>query len=73
MKPKDKKPDIVFRIIDKLSGEAVGSYSRAYYDEYDFSSVEEARSANCFGLFENRDKYKITKYRVIYELIDDDV
>lgn len=72
MKPKEKKPEIVYRIIDTESGSAIGSYSRAYCDEYDFTSVDEARSANCHGLFEDREKYKIAKYRVTYELLKDD-
>lgn len=70
MKPKEKKPETVFRIIDVASGEAVGSYSRAYCDEYDFASAHEARSANCHGIFKDRGKYKIAKYRVTYELLD---
>lgn len=73
MKPKEKKPKIVYRIINRSSGDAVGSYSRAYCDEYDFHSAEGARSANCHGMFEDRKKYKIAKYRVTYELIEDDV
>lgn len=73
MKPKEKKPEIVFRIIDRETGNAQGSYSRAYCDEYDFGSVEEARSANCHGIFQDTKKYKIAKYRVTYELIEDDV
>ena len=72
MKPKEKKPEIVFRIIDKNSGEPVGSYSRAYCDEYDFSSVSEARNANCHGMFQNKKKYKIAKYLVTYTLIEDE-
>lgn len=72
MKPKEKKPEIVFRIIDKETGNPVGSYSRAYCDEYDFNSVEEARKANVHGIFEDKEKYKIAKYKVIYELIEND-
>lgn len=73
MKPREKKPEIVYRIIDRATGEAMGSYSRAYCDEYDFNSAEEARNANCHDIFQDRVKYKIAKYRVIYTLIDDDV
>ena len=78
MKPKEKKPEIVYRIINKESGKAQGSYSHAYLsrgaycDEFDFNSVSEARAANCHGLFEDRDKYKIAKYKITYELIEDD-
>jgi hypothetical protein len=73
MKPREKKPEEVFRIIDRETGKAVGSYSRAYCDEFDFRSAEEARDANCHDIFQDREKYKIAKYRVIYELIEDDV
>lgn len=73
MKPKEKKPEIIYRIINRETGEATGSYSRACCDEYDFNSPEEARSANCFDMFQNREKYKIAKYRVTYELIEEDV
>ncbi len=72
MKPKEKKPETVFRIIDKATGEAVGSYSRACCDEYDFNSVSEAKNANCHGIFRNREKYRIAKYRVSYKLIEED-
>jgi len=73
MKPKEKKPEIVFRIISIQTGLSVGSYSRAYCDEYDFNSAREARAANCNGRFEDKKEYKIAKYKVTYELIDDDV
>ena len=72
MKPKEKKPETVYRIINRDSGEAVGSYSRAYCDEFDFASVSQARSANVHGEFKNSKKYKIAKYKVTYELIEDD-
>jgi len=72
MKPKEKKPKNVFRIISRISGEAVGSYSRSCCDEYDFSSVSEARNANCHGMFKDEKQYKISKYKVTYELIDDE-
>lgn len=71
MKPKEKKPDIVFRIIDNESGKSVGSYSRAYCDEYDFNSPEEARSANVHGEFKDKKKYSISKYKVTYILLND--
>lgn len=72
MKPKEKKPETIFRIIDKSNGEPVGSYSRACCDEYDFTSVRQARSANCHGIFEDKEKYRIAKYKVTYTLIEDD-
>lgn len=72
MKPAEKKPTIVYRIIDRKTGKAVGSYSRACCDEYDFESIEWARSANVHGMFEDKGKYAIAKYRVVYELLDGD-
>jgi len=71
MKPREKKPDIVYRIIDKETGKACGSYSRAYCDEYDFSSEKEARNANFHGMFKDEDKYGIAKYKATYELLED--
>jgi hypothetical protein len=72
MKPAEKKPEIIYRIISKNTGEPCGSYSRAFCYEFDFRSVESARSANCHGMFKDKSKYKIAKYRVTYELLDDD-
>ena len=72
MKPKENKPEIVFRIISKQTGEAVGSYSRSYHNEYDFGSVSSARDANCHDLFKDEKRYKIAKYKVTYELLEDE-
>ncbi len=72
MKPKEKKPETVFRIIDKNNGIAVGSYTRACCDEYDFYDVWSARNSNCHGMFKDKAKYKIAKYKVTYTLIEDD-
>ncbi len=72
MKPKQIKPEIVYRIINKNTGDAVGSYSRSYCDEYDFTSLEEARNANCHGMFEDREKFRIAKYKVTYELLEEE-
>ncbi len=71
MKPKEKKPEIIYRLIDKETGEPVGSYSRAYCDEYDFDSADQARNANCWGIFQDKEKYSIAKYRVTYELLEE--
>ena len=70
MKPKERKPETIFRIIDNDTGDAVGSYSRAYCDEYDFKSIKEARRANVHGVFEDKKKYNVAKYRVTYELME---
>ncbi len=72
MKPRERKPGIVCRIIGRETGQCHGSYSRACCDEVDFRSVEEARSANVNGMFKDKEVYKIAKYKVTYELIEDD-
>lgn len=72
MKVREKKPEIVYRIIERQSGVAQGSYSRSCSDEYDFQSVNEARNANCYGIFKDEKRYKIVKYKVTYEIIDED-
>ena len=69
MKPNDKD---VFVIHNRETGEAQGVYSRACHDEYEFSSAERARSSNCHGIYKDKTEYRIAKYRVTYELIDDD-
>ncbi len=72
MKPREKKPETVFRIIERKTGMVVGSYSRAYCNEYDFNSVEEARNSNCHDLFQDRERFKIAKYLVTYTLLNGD-
>jgi hypothetical protein len=72
MKPKEKKPEEVFRIINRATGKPEGVYSRAYCDEYDFYSADSARSSNCHDIYKDRAKYGIAKYRVTYELIEED-
>lgn len=72
MKPKEKKPTMIYRIIDRVDGSVQGVYSRAYCDAFEFDSVEEARHANCHGVFLDKAKYAIAKYKVIYELLDED-
>ena len=70
MKPREKKPERVFRIISKENFGSVVSYSRACCDEFDFTSVNEARRANCHRMFEDKDKYDIAEYEVTYKLIN---
>lgn len=71
MKPREKKPEEVFRVVDRETGEFIGSYSRSYCTEFDFSSAREAR-ATIFDDFRTEDNCKIARYRVIYQLIEDD-
>lgn len=72
MKPLEKKPEEVYRIINRETGEAVGSYSRSYHEKFDFESPEEAMESNVFGIFKDKQKYAIAKCKVTYELIDPD-
>ncbi len=72
MKPKEKKPEEVFRIINRKTGKTVGSYSRACCDEYDFRSVSQARHANVYNMFMDEKKYAIARYKVTYELLEED-
>lgn len=73
MKPREKKPEIIFRIINRKTGNAQGSYSRSCCDEFDFESASQARNANCYGVFMDEAEFAINKYRVTYELIEEDV
>ena len=73
MKPKEKKPEEVFRIICRKTGKAIGSYSRSCHDEYDFTSAVSARHANCHGIFQDKEKYALAKYKVTYTLIEEEV
>lgn len=73
MKPNESKPDTIFRLFDRETGRMEGAYSRAYCTEYDFRSAEEARRANCNDIFQDKAKYRVAKYRVTYELVEEDV
>jgi hypothetical protein len=66
------EPQTVFRIHDRKTGAVQSAYSRAYHDERDFDSVSSARNANVHGIYKDRREYRVAKYRVIYELIEDD-
>ena len=70
---KDMTPKEVYRIINRNKDESVGSYSRAYHDEYDFRSCSSARAANCHGIFKDKEKYKINKYILSYVLVEEGV
>lgn len=62
----------VYKIIDKNTGEAQGVYSRSYHDEFEFASAEAARTSNCHGIYEDKETYKISKFKVTYTLIEDE-
>lgn len=61
-----------FKIINRETGGQEGAYSRAYHTVYEFTSPEEARNSNCHQIFQDKVKYKIQKWKVTYELVDDD-
>jgi len=67
------KPKEVFRVIHRDSGNPCTAYSRACHDEVDFSSPESARYSNVHGIYKDKFKYKVARYRVTYELIEEDV
>lgn len=69
---REKEPQEVYRIVNRNTGEAQGVYSRACRDEYDFRSVGQARASNCHGTYEDTEKYRIARYRVSYELLEND-
>lgn len=62
----------VYMILDRKTGEPVGSYSRSYHDEYEFRTRDAALNANCHGMFKDEDKYEIARYLVTYKRVDDD-
>ena len=63
----------IYRLFDRSNNEPCGSYERGYHTKYDFSSPSSAREYNCHGIFKNRAKYRLARYRVTVELIDEDV
>lgn len=62
----------VFKIVDLESGEFKGAYSRSYGDKMEFDSISDARTSNVHGMFEDKSKYKIQRWRVTYTLVEDD-
>ena len=63
----------IFRIINKETSEQEGVYQRGNYDQFDFHSIESARSSNCHDTYKDKVKYGINKYRVTIELIEEDI
>ena len=68
----NKTINTVYKIFDN-NDNLQGAYSRSYHTEYKFDSLDEARNSNCHGEYKDKAKYKIKKYKVTYELIDDNV
>jgi len=67
------KTKTIYQIRNRLNNNQEGAYSRAYHTEYEFDSASDARRSNVHDIYQNKSKYKIERYRVTYELIDDDV
>lgn len=63
---------VIYKIINNETGELEGAYNRSYYTQYEFSSPGEARSSNVHNIFRNKREYRIQKWKVTYELVDDD-
>lgn len=69
---------VIYQIIQKTDdgfftkGAIVGSYSRAYHDEVEFRSIEDARNANCHGEFLDKEKYAIRKVLVTYTVLEEE-
>lgn len=62
----------IYKIINNKTGELEGAYNRSYYTQYEFSSPSEARSSNVHDIYRNKREYRIQKWKVTYELVDDD-
>lgn len=61
----------LYRIAERKTNKEIGVYMPpTAREEYNFSSVESARKSNCNGIYEDKTKYKIHKYRLV--LIDKD-
>lgn len=66
------KNKIIYKIIDRKTGLDVGIYSRAYHDEFEFDSKENALNAHYSNMYKDKSKYKVSKYELNYKLIKDD-
>ena len=68
----DDRSRTVFTLHNRRTGEQVGSYDRSYGDRFEWPDEASARNDNCNGLFEDREKYVVKRWRVTYELLDGD-
>ena len=69
----EMKKVIIYKIIDRNTGGVQSSYQRSYWEQSEFSSIYEARHTNCHDVFLDKEKYKINKYKITCELIEEDV
>lgn len=61
----------IYRIVDRETDKEIGVYMQpTARDEYNFRSVKSARESNCHGIYKDKAKYKIRKYKLV--LMDDD-
>lgn len=61
----------IYRIVDRETDEEIGVYMPpTARDEYNFNSIKAARESNCHGIYKDKAKYKIRKYKLV--LVDDD-
>jgi hypothetical protein len=63
----------IYTLINNASGIREGAYSRAYYTQYEFGSARAARASNVNEIFKDKRRYRVQKWKVTYELINDDV
>jgi len=62
----------IYKIVDRNDNSTQRVYSRSYRYESEFDSIHSATHAHHSGKHQNKAKYKIQKYKVTYELIEDD-
>jgi len=62
----------IYKIVDRNDNSTQQVYSRSYRYESEFDSIHSATHAHHSGMHQNKAKYKIQKYKVTYELIEDD-
>ena len=62
---------IVYKILNKDTGNFEGSYTRGNYDKFEWDSEWSALNANVHGIYKDGNKYEIKKYKVTYELIEE--
>jgi hypothetical protein len=65
-------PKIIYKIIDRKTGDTQSSYQRGNYHKFEFESAYSARLSNCHGVYTDKEQFKIVKYKVTYEVIDED-
>lgn len=63
----------IYKIVDKETNKTISVYiPPTSRDVEEFESIEDARTSNCHDIYKDKEKYRIEKYKVTYELIDPD-